>query len=138
MCSMSVPFLDLDERDALRSQVILDLRGARDLVLALEHDEVLLAQDLRDRLEQSLVLMDDLGWDRRDRRTSFRLSPLPSDLRPIIERIRHDVRDRIASELAAAVVRRPLREKDLEQAARIEDACLTILTALDDEEGEPH
>jgi hypothetical protein len=64
-----------DQRDALYGEVELELGGALDDIassLKLGFGEKV--RGLRENAERAMRLLDDLGWDRADHRTVYRLT----------------------------------------------------------------
>jgi hypothetical protein len=54
-----------EQRDALHAEAITELAEIGDVYLALENDDYRLAQELWRRYEPLLVLLDQIGWERR-------------------------------------------------------------------------
>ena len=77
-CSRSPVTLTRHQRDVLYRAVKLDLSGIGDISLMLSVWRGEAARELRDRYVDDMRLLDDLGWDRLDRRESYELT-MPRD-----------------------------------------------------------
>lgn len=61
-------------RELLYQSAVADLSGIGDVMIELDAGRVLEAQLLRQRFEDELRLLDDLGWNAADERGTFELT----------------------------------------------------------------
>jgi hypothetical protein len=66
--------IEAGTRELLYDSAVADLSGMGDLMLELDAGRVLEAQLLRQRFEDELRLLDDLGWAPTDQRGAFELT----------------------------------------------------------------
>lgn len=77
--------INQDQRDALWSDIQLDLSGGLDdLRTCIKWGNVEQAREFRHRLERHFRMLDDLGWARADVRDEFTLTMPPAELEEAI------------------------------------------------------
>ncbi len=76
--------LTRDQRDALRADVILELKGIDDFGRMFEKGRPEAAERMRRKFEENARLLDDLGWEELDERESFELTMPPDRLTPLL------------------------------------------------------
>lgn len=70
-----------DAREALYDELKLELSGALgDIASSLKHGHGEKVRDLRENAERAFRLLDDLGWDRDDDRSVYRLTMRADEL----------------------------------------------------------
>lgn len=82
--------LTRQQRDVLRSTVLLELSSIGDIPRMLEFGKPEGAQRLRRRLEEVMLLLDDLGWEELDEREWFGLTMPRDQLEPLLRRFDHE------------------------------------------------
>lgn len=75
------------QRNLLRQQVITELTGIGDIYLAVEADQWATALKLRERHEDLMRLLDDLGWRADDPGREFALTTEPARLLRCLARL---------------------------------------------------
>jgi hypothetical protein len=81
--------IDRDQRDGLYELVRNHLGGIGDIWIALEKDgEYMLAEQMGIEFSEDFRLLADLGWEPRDKRSSFELTMEAHDLAELLTRLR--------------------------------------------------
>jgi len=81
--------IDKDQRDGLYELVRNHLGGIGDIWLALEQDgEYELAERMGIEFGEDFRLLQDLGWEPKDKRSSFELTMEAHDLAELLTRLR--------------------------------------------------
>ncbi len=76
--------INREQRDAIYAEVTLDLDGIGDLAIAMNNSDYETARRYRQRFEDDMRLLDDLGWGREEHRDEFELTmPMPDLARAI-------------------------------------------------------
>lgn len=77
------------QRDALRAEAIAELGEIDTIYLALSNDDFALARRQRGHFEPFMRLLDDLGWELDDARTSFEITMPEVHLAQLADQISH-------------------------------------------------
>jgi hypothetical protein len=128
--------IDRHQRDGLYELVRNHLGSVGDLWNALEDEEDFAkAEQLGIEFGEDFRLLADIGWQPRDDRESFELTPPTHDLMEALKRLHSEA----ATVLSGSGTERESREEDAETDARFQlglDACEEVLVGLG-REGEP-
>ena len=76
--------INREQRDAIYFEVALDLDGIGDLAIAMSKADYATARRYRQRFEDDMRLLDDLGWEREQNRDEFDLTMSTPDLARVI------------------------------------------------------
>jgi hypothetical protein len=76
-----------EQRDALRLEILDGLYAIGDLSIALNQQDYEQAQRYRQRFEDEMRLLDDLGWTEEDERARFELTLPAEQLKPTLKRM---------------------------------------------------
>jgi hypothetical protein len=76
--------LSREQRDAIYAEVTLDLDGVGDLAIAMKKADYATARRYRQRFEDDMRLLDDLGWEPEQNRDEFELTMPTADLARVI------------------------------------------------------
>ena len=118
-----------EQRDALYSELLLDLSGIDDIDMLLSTGRGKAAQEMAGGMREAMRLLDDLGWDRIDPRETYELTMPDDDLERLILRYR----ERLEADLAwrAQELRRGRPDAEQEAAEWRDDVRCSIDEALD-------
>jgi hypothetical protein len=79
--------VSVDERRAIRDELLVDISRVGDIALALDRDDPEQARCLRYELEQDYRLLDDLGWAEEDPGEAFELTMPAGELSHALARL---------------------------------------------------
>jgi hypothetical protein len=126
--------IDGDQRDGLYELVRNHLGAVGDLWIALEQTEdFATAERLGIEFGEDFRLLEDIGWNGRDGRTSFDLTMPAHDLMELLQRL-HGEAERV---LLESITERESREEDAATNELFQlgyDACEELLADLDPRE----
>ena len=81
---MATITINREQRDAIYAEVTLDLDGIGDLAIAMNKADYATARRYRERFEDDMRLLDDLGWEPEQNRDEFELTMPTADLARVI------------------------------------------------------
>ena len=127
-----------EQRDALYSELLLDLSGIDDIDMLLSTGRGKAAHEMAGGMREAMRLLDDLGWERIDPRETYELTMPDDDLERLMlryrERLEADLawraqelrRGRPDAEQEAAECRDDMR-RSIDEALDVRSACLAVL-----------
>lgn len=121
------------QRDVLRRQVITELTGIGDVYLAVEAGQWGTALRLRERHEDAMRLLDDLGWREDDPAEEFAITTDAARLTRCLAQLG----DRAAQTIAQYVETVADDRCEVSHATSVMSACSEILAQLADQPGAP-
>lgn len=120
-------------RDVLRQQVIAELADIGNVHLAVVADQWGTALRLRERHEDAMRLLDDLGWRADDRAEEFAITIEPARLMRCLARLSDRAEQMIAQYVETASEDR----REIFHATFVMSACSEILAELASPPSEP-
>src|SRR5260370_26493478 len=111
--------IDRDQRDAVYHAATAQLDATGDVALLISRGDYETARRLRRQLEQSLRLLDDLGWSAEELGERFTLTMDRGELRAVLDRLARGAADAACGHL---VQQDRSDQQDAERHA--EDACV--------------
>jgi hypothetical protein len=132
-----------EQRDAVRADLLLDLTEIRAVHRLLSVGKFVEAQRCRQRFEEDMRLLDDLGWEEIDERERFELTMAPEQLAAVLRRLL----ERAGEDLDCArrelgVERHPWQKaadhaeqraairREIDEDLDVRSACVAALAAL--------
>jgi hypothetical protein len=79
--------LDGSQRDAVYQFVLFDLSGIGDMMTLVRGGNLDRAQGLRQRFEQDMRLLDQIGWEPKGRKVAYAITLASDELRAIFRRL---------------------------------------------------
>jgi hypothetical protein len=116
--------LDHTQRDGVYQFVLHDLGNLGELSLALGREEVHQARHLRQRFEEDLRLLDQLGWEKNPDKSEFAIRLGSDEIRAVFTRLR---------ELTTEVINEAMTEfanQMLKEAFGVAETCAVVLQEL--------
>lgn len=132
---MATITLDREQRDAVYSELVLDLSGTGDIRINLDGDDYDAARRLRRRYEDDMRLLDDLGWEPDQDRDGFEVTMDHDELARVLRRL-----NRSAGDTLNIYVVEPLEGEFVVRAANTQAAvgdAFAQMTGVEDDDERP-
>jgi hypothetical protein len=80
-------FLNGSQRDDVYQYLLVDVAGVADMTTLIRGGELALARRLRQRFEEDLRLLDQIGWEPKGKREVYAITLGSDDIRSIFRRL---------------------------------------------------
>lgn len=85
--------LNRQQRDAIYGELVLDLSGTGDIRISLDGGDYEAAKQPRQRFEEDMRLLDDLGWEPEQDRDEFEVTMDYDDVARVLHRVNRSAGD---------------------------------------------
>lgn len=122
--------IDREQRDAIYSEIMVDLSGTGDICIGLGRGDYDSARRHRRRFEDDMRLLDDIGWEPDPDRDEFELTVSPGQLARALRALTANTRATLHTHIVEAIEER----EQVERAVVAQDAYGDLFAQLVGEE----